>query len=155
MLLTVAWYINFRIVNVLVNNMRIIWDELNKYKCMFLWALQSHFYLLYIGASTSPYVNHTAARIIMKMIAAPPTDTSTYKDCRQFTFGVGILPSLVVGVTHHPWIHDLMNPQREVRKFCHSSGERQRFVCSVYAWTPPIDQTCTVESFFFEFYSRC
>ena len=44
----------------------------------------------------------TAARIIMKIIAAPPTDTSTYKDCRQFTFGVGMLPLLVAGVTHHP-----------------------------------------------------
>ena len=65
---------------------------------MFLLALKSHFYLLHVGASTSPYIfSITAARIIIIIIAAPLTDIRMYKDCRRFSFGVGVLPLLVVG----------------------------------------------------------
>ena len=46
-------------MDVHVHNMEIMWDEINRWKNMFLMVLISHFHCLNVNHSTSPHVNPT------------------------------------------------------------------------------------------------
>ena len=68
-------------MDVHVHNMEIMWDEINRWKSMFLMvSIASMLIIAPLLMLTQPFLM-TAAIIIMKIVAAPLIDIPIYIDC--------------------------------------------------------------------------